>query len=241
MPDRLLTWQRTRLPSQPNDDYTGADPARRRQIYPTHAITVSGDPLSTCRSGTTLTFNSPITGGGDIEKTGTGTLILSNVNSYSGGTTVDAGALSVGTDSALGSGTVTLGGGTALAFATTGDFMTNGIKLQGDRTFFFDNGRTDAPLGNIADASAGVHGDLVKTGAGKLVLGETTVTPARPLSRPERLPQFIDRLLGSLRLCGGGRRGSRCRRLSRRRHSAQRRCELCELCELRGGLVRLIR
>jgi hypothetical protein len=46
---------------------------------------------------------------------------------------------------ALGSGTVTLAGGTALAFATTGDFMiANGNKLRGDPTFFFDNGHTDA-------------------------------------------------------------------------------------------------
>jgi autotransporter-associated beta strand protein len=120
MPDRLLTWQRTRLPSRSNANYTGTDPARRRQLYPTHEITVSGDLAFDVPLGTTLTVNSPITGGGDIEKTGTGALILSNVNSYSGGTTVNAGTLGVGTDSPLGSGTVTLAGGTALAFATTG-------------------------------------------------------------------------------------------------------------------------
>jgi autotransporter-associated beta strand protein len=93
------------------------------------------------------------------------------------------------------------GGSTALAFATTSDFMiASGVKLQGDPIFFVDSGHTDALLGNVADASAGVDGDLVKTGAGKLVLGGdnsytgATIVEAGTLALPgsaQNMPQHV--------------------------------------------------
>ena len=100
--------------------------------------------------------------------------------SYTGGTSVTAGTLRVGNDSELGSGAVTMAGSTTLAFATSADFtIANLIKLKGDPTFFVDTGHTDTISGNIADASASDHGDVVKTGAGKLILsGSNTYTGA---------------------------------------------------------------
>jgi autotransporter-associated beta strand protein len=52
-----------------------------------------------------------------LAKTGTGTLLLSAANTYSGGTTITAGTLAIGNDSAVGTGPLTLNGGT---LATSG-------------------------------------------------------------------------------------------------------------------------
>src|SRR6201999_2189406 len=52
-------------------------------------------------------------------KAGSGTLTLSGANTYSGGTSVNAGTLSIGNDSALGSGALTFNGGTLGITAST--------------------------------------------------------------------------------------------------------------------------
>jgi autotransporter-associated beta strand protein len=84
-----------------------------------HAITVSGDPAFDVPVGTTFTVGSPITGAGNIDKTGTGALILSGANTYSGGTTVDGGTLRV--DGAIISDVTVNAGGTLGGKGTTGN------------------------------------------------------------------------------------------------------------------------
>ena len=83
--------------------------------------------VSTGTNVTTLTLNGSNTGNhtvlgiiGDgagggklaVTKSGAGTWILSGANTHTGGTSLSAGALSLGTNSAAGTGTLTLGGGT---------------------------------------------------------------------------------------------------------------------------------
>ncbi len=68
-------------------------------------------------SGTGITTVSGVignggTGTGALSKTGTGTLVLSGANTYSGTTTLSAGTLVIANNSALGSGTLSLSGGT---------------------------------------------------------------------------------------------------------------------------------
>jgi autotransporter-associated beta strand protein len=67
-------------------------------------------------SASNLIWLGEIIGPGSLSKTGTGTLTLSSANTHSGGTTINAGTIRLGSDlanqSALGSGTLTLAGGT---------------------------------------------------------------------------------------------------------------------------------
>ena len=79
-------------------------------------LTIGGDGAST-------TFSGAIQGTGSIAKIGAGTLSLTGVSSYSGGTTIDGGAIAIADDAALGhaSGVLNLGGGTLSAL---GAFVT---------------------------------------------------------------------------------------------------------------------
>jgi autotransporter-associated beta strand protein len=72
----------------------------------THAIVVTGDPTFDVAFGKTCTVNAQITGAGDVEKTGGGTLILSNGNNnYTLGTVIHAGTLDIATAGAAGAST----------------------------------------------------------------------------------------------------------------------------------------
>jgi autotransporter-associated beta strand protein len=60
-----------------------------------------------------------------LAKTGTGTLVLSAANTYSGGTTVSAGTLGIGDNSALGTGALILGGGAVQASGSARTITNN--------------------------------------------------------------------------------------------------------------------
>jgi uncharacterized protein with beta-barrel porin domain len=67
----------------------------------THAFTVAGNSMFDIAAGTTSTIQGAISGGGNLVKADTGTLVLSATNAYSGGTTVNAGTLQLGAANAL--------------------------------------------------------------------------------------------------------------------------------------------
>lgn len=116
-------------------------------------------------AGMTATIASDLTGASKLVKSDYGTLVLAGSNSYTGGTQVDGGVLSVSTASNLGasSGALTLNGGT---LATTASFDTahavtlakaSGIDVAGNTQL----GLTGPVTGNV---------ELTKLGAGTLVL-----------------------------------------------------------------------
>ena len=72
---------------------------------------------------------SAISGTGGLLKQGGGSLTLNGANTYSGGTTLAGGTLTVGNSSALGTGELTMGGGT---LANSGNFgLANDIVVSG--------------------------------------------------------------------------------------------------------------
>ena len=117
-----------------------------------------------------------ISGSGYVAKYGDGTLTLSGANTYSGGTTIYEGALSISSDQNLGAATgwLEFWGGTLRNTAAITTLRDISLELFGG-TF-----RTDADLTSRGLISG--SGELVKTGAGILTLagantysGTTTV------------------------------------------------------------------
>ncbi len=122
------------------------------------------------------TFTDIISGTGSLTKQGTGTLTLSGSNTYSGGTTISDGVLQLSADNQLGSGTLTLDGGTLrnTSFYTE----TNATILNTGTTSTIDAANTLAYTGVISG-----DGNLIKTGTGDLALmGNNTYTGTTTIS-----------------------------------------------------------
>lgn len=131
---------------------------------------------------------------GSLTKSGSGALTISSANTYAGGTTINAGTVNVNNASALGSGTITINGGTldntsgaAITAASNavqtwaGDFVFTGANdlnlgngnvtlTGGDRTVTVSGGTLT--VGKITSAVGG----LTKNGSGTLTLNPSGVS-----------------------------------------------------------------
>ena len=127
---------------------------------------------------------------GSLIKAGAGTLILSSAANVQSATTLSAGVLRAGADAALGSGGVTLNGGTISSDDATARTFANALTLGGDVTFgeagtgaltFSASGpsslgggmRTLTTAVNTILAGALTNGSITKAGAGTLTLSNT--------------------------------------------------------------------
>ncbi len=141
--------------------------------------------LTTGSSGGSGTFGGTLNDGlGTIAlvKTGAGTVTLTNVNTYSGGTLVTGGVLAITADAALGAlpatatpDSITLNGGGLSAVNTFTLNPNRGITLgpatgSGSATLDTAAGQTLTYAGVIANNASGT-GSLIKTGTGTLTLG----------------------------------------------------------------------
>lgn len=101
-------------------------------------VVVATDATLTINNSSNYTFSGPISGDGDLVKTGTGAQTLSGVNTYAGSTTINGGTLIAGNNSAFSSGTITINGG-SLSVAS-GITLTNPLVFAGSAIVLGGNG-----------------------------------------------------------------------------------------------------
>jgi len=126
----------------------------RNNVALNGALTIAGSNA--------MDLNGTVSGAGGLIKNGAANLTLSGVNSYAGGTLLNAGGLIVGNGAALGSGTLAVGGAATLdntqALALANNIALNaGLTVQGSQDLTLN--------GNISGA-----GSLTKNGASTLTL-----------------------------------------------------------------------
>ncbi|MDD5064699.1 MAG: autotransporter domain-containing protein, partial [Phycisphaerae bacterium] len=148
--------------------------AANRGIAMTGAGTIDVD------AGTTLTYNGIVAGASALTKADTGTLSLGGTNTYTGGTTFNAGTIILGDDAALGTGTLTLGGAGTIQSNDDARAVSNAIALGGNALTV--SGASNLTLSGVI-SGAGAGSTLTKTGTGTLTLtgvnthvGLTTLT-----------------------------------------------------------------
>jgi autotransporter-associated beta strand protein len=150
----------------------------------------------------TITINSVIdnnTSASSLTKTGSGTLTLTQANSYSGGTSITGGVISLTNATALGSGNVTINGGTRLAIAgglTVANNLTIGNNTAaGSRGMLESSGTGTATLsGNITINTGAVAGGHFASSTGNdLVLSGSITSSVNVTQR-----------LGTVTYSGGG-------------------------------------
>ena len=130
-------------------------------------VTVSAASGTYTFSGATAADK--ITGATGITKSGGGTLVLTSANDYAGGTSINGGTVRISAGDQLGSGAVTLGGGTLAVTAATATTLANAF-IVGSSGGSIDTGGQNLQIGALA--SSGV---LTKTGNGDLtVVGTIT-------------------------------------------------------------------
>jgi outer membrane autotransporter barrel domain len=146
------------------------------------SLVASGGPANILLdNNATLTLGGVISGTGSVVQRGNGTLSLTGSNTYTGGTDVQSGSLSVGSSTALGAGDVSFADGTRWLLAGNGIDIGNRVNLSGHVAVDVAAGTSDSIGGSIDDGHQA--GALTKTGAGTLVLsgvngytGETTIS-----------------------------------------------------------------
>ncbi|PCM47175.1 transporter, partial [Pseudomonas fluorescens] len=110
-----------------------------------------------------LTLTGLVSGAGSLVKDGAANLILNAANNYLGGTTLNAGTLTVGNSSALGSGALTVAGAATLDSNSPLVSLNNGVALNAALTV---GGTQNLTLGGVTSGT----GQLIKDGAANLTL-----------------------------------------------------------------------
>jgi autotransporter-associated beta strand protein len=136
----------------------------------------AGSDLTIYQNATTgaLTIGSQIVDNGSASallKTGGGALVLSNTNTYTGGTKVTAGTLGVGANGALGSGDLLVSGNATLQATGSSVALSNNITLGITSNTFDTAGNTLTLSGAISNSSTFTNTPVKASGSGTLVLG----------------------------------------------------------------------
>jgi len=131
--------------------------------------------------GQAITIGAPISDGsasGQLIKAGAGTLTLSGVNTFTGGSSLNAGGLNITSGSSLGAGDLSMSGGTKLAYTGIGaSTLSNNISLSsGNGTIANSSGSALTLKGNLSD-----NGSLLTLASGTFNVGGS-ITGAYALS-----------------------------------------------------------
>ncbi len=148
-------------------EYTGATASSNKRF--TMASGSGGGAVQVDTSGTILSLSGVIDGAGSLSILGYGGVTLSGANTYTGGTNLFNGVLSLGSVGALGSsGSINMAGGT-LQFTSTNkaDYSSRLSNIPG-QSFIFD---TNAQAVTFASGFGSVNSSLTKIGTGTLTLG----------------------------------------------------------------------
>jgi autotransporter-associated beta strand protein len=136
---------------------------------------------ATIRADNLLTAQAPISGSGDVTKSGSGTLVLTQSNSYSGDTIISQGAVQIANANAVMNSTVVANVPNALAFAPPSGSTVNigGLSGSGSFTLSDSNGFPVSLVvgGNNDDmtfsGTISGPGTVIKAGSGVLQLAHT--------------------------------------------------------------------
>jgi autotransporter-associated beta strand protein len=132
-----------------------------------NAIVLSGAGAQNIDTGAqTVALTGGISGAGTLNKLGSGGLILSSANTYTGGTTLNAGALGIGASGALGTGALTMSAGASVQFMAANITLANNISFASAGVYLFDTAGQTATLSGVVSGP----GALQKIDTGTLVL-----------------------------------------------------------------------
>jgi fibronectin-binding autotransporter adhesin len=130
-------------------------------------------------AGNNIIINVSIAGSNDsltFLGSGTGSLALNASNSYSGGTYVSSGIVVAGNSGALGTGAVSVNGGSLQTTVSTVDFgagltLSSGSVALNSATFSLASGTSFSQTGGTLDLTAGTPGAIDGSGSGTFSLG----------------------------------------------------------------------
>jgi autotransporter-associated beta strand protein len=119
----------------------------------------------------TSTLTGVISGSGLLQKIGIGNVTLKGVNAYTGGTSIDAGWVTLGNNAAAGTGAITVNGGSL--YLQNGINASNSVALAAPQSKVGVEGTSTGTLSGVISGT----GTLNKDGTGTLVLtGANTFT-----------------------------------------------------------------
>ena len=124
-----------------------------------------GSNVLTFGTGNSTTIAGTIVGAGSLIKQGTGTVTISQDNTFEGGVNLSQGQITIAAAEALGTGTLTMGVGTTLSIGALID-AENAITLSGAATIDVSSGGP----GTLSGIISGPSGALTKSGGDTLIL-----------------------------------------------------------------------
>ena len=122
-------------------------------------LLLNGGTVTTGTGNADTSLTGAVTGTGFLVKNGTGALVVTGANSYSGGTTLNTGTLRVTTNTSLGTSPLTLNGGTFTTAAAVNRSLTNTVLFGGDIVF----GAASTYTGTLTFSGTTDLGNAVRT------------------------------------------------------------------------------